>query len=379
MLILCGWITRLPEVLAYLAFELVTLVPLLICLWLMLPRRFAIIPLLIAPAFLMNFGSGQTGFFPALAYAGGALLMDSNPIAAGMSLGLLLFKPHFALLVPLVLAASANWRAFFACGATAAGLAALSLLAFPVQVWIEFFNQPGLMKYMLEHGSNILLSVGPFGALRAAGASLPLAYTIQALTAAVVLTLLLIAASKTARHEPASSQRRSGRGLIALTAAGSVLFSPYAQDYDLSVTMVPVVWLAACALRTGWRPWEKLIAALVYLLPLFARITVLLTHVQPAPVLLLAFFVLIWRRTGQDRTRTGQDRNPGTPGEVRHPPKPGAGFQGRAGIGSGGSLTQPPARLAAHTRPKQRNTWKSVSRASDSNRLNPARSRPNAA
>jgi alpha-1,2-mannosyltransferase len=178
MLVVCGWMANLPETLAYFVFESVTLIPLLVCLYDLLPKRWAILPIVAAPAVLMNFGSGQTGFFPAAAYAMAAVLMEKRPALAGAALGLLLFKPHFALLVPLALACAGQWRAFIACGATAAGLALASLAFLPVQAWVSFFSQQGLARTMLEHGTNILLSVDPVGALRAAGAPLAAAYSV---------------------------------------------------------------------------------------------------------------------------------------------------------------------------------------------------------
>jgi hypothetical protein len=286
MLVLCGWINHLPEPAAYAAFELLALIPLLISLYALLPKRWVILPLLTAPAVLMNFGSGQTGFFPAAAYAMAAVLMEKRPGFAGAALALLLFKPHFALLVPLALACARQWRAFFACGASAAALSALSLLAFPAQVWMNFFNQPSLMKFMLEHGTNILLSVDPFGAMRAAGASISSAYAAQAAVSAMALVLVVTA----------SLRRPPGAAHIAIIAAGSLLFTPYAQDYDLGVALTPLAWMVASAERDGWRPWEKAVTVLTYLLPLAVRVVVITTAIQPAPFVLLGLLVLVWQR-----------------------------------------------------------------------------------
>lgn len=286
MLIVCRWIATLPEASAYLVFEALCLLPLLFCLWRLLPRRVPLLPLLTAPALLMNLGSGQTGYFPALAYAGAAVLMPARPGLAGMSLGLLILKPHFALLVPAALAVAGQWRAFFACGATAAALCLLSLLALPAQLWVDYVHQSGLMKFMLEHGTNIKLAVGPFGALRAAGAGLTLAYAAQALCTGAVSLLVLAAAWR----------RPDGTALVALMASASVLVTPYAMDYDLAVIMVPLAWVARQAAAGGWRPWEKIVLVAAWLLPLYARMTVLLTGFQPAVFVLGVLLVLVWRR-----------------------------------------------------------------------------------
>jgi hypothetical protein len=125
----------------------------------------------------------------------------------------------------------------------------------------------------------------------------------------------------------AALKRPGGTALIAIMAAGSLLFTPYAMDYDLGVALVPVVWMAACAGKNGWRPWEKIVTLLIYVLPLYARVAVIFTGIQPAPLVLLAFAVLVWRR---------------------------AVDQGLAGIGSGGMSWQALWRLTTQTAPKQR-------------------------
>jgi hypothetical protein len=142
------------------------------------------------------------------------------------------------------------------------------------------------MKFMLEHGTNILLSVDPFGAMRAAGASIPSAYAAQAVVSAFALVLVITA----------SLRRPPGAAQIAIIAAGSLLFTPYAQDYDLGVALTPLAWMVASAGNNGWRPWEKIVAMLIYLLPLAVRVVVITTAFQPAPFVLLAFLLLVWRR-----------------------------------------------------------------------------------
>jgi hypothetical protein len=75
-----------------------------------------------------------------------------------------------------------------------------------------------------------------------------------------------------------------------------LLFTPYAQDYDLGVALTPLAWMVASAGNNGWRPWEKIVAMLIYLLPLAVRVVVITTAFQPAPFVLLAFLLLVWRR-----------------------------------------------------------------------------------
>jgi hypothetical protein len=287
LLVLCGWLAALPEPLAYAVFEALGLVPLLACLWLLLRRpRWAILPLVAAPAVLMNIGSGQTGFFSAAAFAGAAVLLGTAPGWAGVCLGLLVFKPHFALLIPVGLLAARRWRALVTCGATAAALCAGTLLALPATVWTAFLGQAAVTRRVLEYSTNSHLLISPYGALHAAGASLTVAYTGQAICTALCVALVISAA-----------RRRAGpQAELAVVAASALIATPYAMDYDLAVTLVPAAWLLAQAAPNHWRSWEKLTLATLYLLPLFTRALVLGTTLQPAPLVLAALLWLVWRR-----------------------------------------------------------------------------------
>jgi hypothetical protein len=287
LLVLCGWLAALPEPLAYAVFQALGLAPLLFCLWTLLRRpSWAIIPLLFAPAVLMNIGSGQTGFFSAAAFAGGAVLIARAPGLAGACLGLLVYKPHFALLIPVALLAARRWRALFTCGATAAALCAATLLALPAAAWTAFLAQADVTRRVLEVSSSARLLISPYGALHVAGASLTAAYAGQAICTALCLTLVVTAARK----------RPGPQAELAVTAAAALIATPYAMDYDLAVTLVPASWLLAQAAPNHWRPWEKLTLANLYLLPLFTRVTVLATTLQPAPMVLAALLWLVWRR-----------------------------------------------------------------------------------
>ena len=77
-----------------------------------------------------NLMNGQNGLL-AFSLLGGALLtLESCPILGGVLFGLLSYKPPMGVLVPIVLAASGKWRAFFAAALTAIALAGISLMMF---------------------------------------------------------------------------------------------------------------------------------------------------------------------------------------------------------------------------------------------------------
>ena len=86
---------------------------------------------------------GHNGFLTAALLGAALIQLDRRPLLAGLLIGLLAYKPQFGLLIPLVLAASGRWRAFFAAAATVIVLALLVTLAFGVDVWTAFLPLHG--------------------------------------------------------------------------------------------------------------------------------------------------------------------------------------------------------------------------------------------
>src|SRR5216683_8135079 len=78
------------------------------------------IPLLAFPSVFWAVGLGQNAFLTAALFGLGTLLIDDRPMLAGVAFGLLCYKPHFGLLVPVALFAGRRWSAFLAAAATVA-------------------------------------------------------------------------------------------------------------------------------------------------------------------------------------------------------------------------------------------------------------------
>ena len=104
------------------------------CLRRLLPQRWALLPILAFPGVLVNAGHGQNGFLSAACF-GGFMLLQRWPLLAGACLGALAFKPHLALLAPVVLLAARRWRMLAGAALSAAGLCVLS--------WLVLGERPG--------------------------------------------------------------------------------------------------------------------------------------------------------------------------------------------------------------------------------------------
>jgi hypothetical protein len=62
---------------------------------------------------------------------------------------------------------------------------------------------------------------------------------------------------------------------------------------------VPLAWVARDSLRTGFLPWEKIILAIAFVLPLASRSIATYAGVPLAPLVIAAVFVLVLRRAGE--------------------------------------------------------------------------------
>jgi glycosyl transferase family 87 len=255
-------------------------------LWLLLALAF--------PAVLINVGHGQNGFLTAALIGGALVLLDRRPLLAGILFGLLVYKPQYGLLLPLVLMASGRWRCFAAAAATVAVLTVATTLVFGASVWHAFFAFSEFTRtVVLEQGNTGWYKIqSVFSWARMWGAPIPLAYAIQgAVTVALAAALAWLWRSDAA---------------FALKAAAlclaTILATPYSLDYDMMVLAPAIAFLAADGFRRGFAPWEKTALAALWLVPLLARSVGEATLIPLGVPAMLAVFVIVMRRAGRDVT-----------------------------------------------------------------------------
>jgi hypothetical protein len=92
------------------------------------PGRRSALAVIAAPASFVCIGHGQNAFLTASLLAGGLLLIDRRPWVAGLLLGCLVYKPQFAVLLPVVLIVLRDRRVFLGAALSSCGLVALTLV-----------------------------------------------------------------------------------------------------------------------------------------------------------------------------------------------------------------------------------------------------------
>jgi hypothetical protein len=186
------------------------------------------------PPLLINVITGQAGFLVAALFVGGMALLPKRPLLAGLLLGLLVVKPQLGLVLPLVLLAGREWRAFAGAAASAIGLCLLSLILFGPEPWQAWVANAGRIAEIASEGLagwHRMASV--YGALRLAGLAAAPAWALHGLVA-----LAAAAAAAWVWYRTTEIGARAGA-----LAAATALASPYLFVYDLMILVAPFLWL----------------------------------------------------------------------------------------------------------------------------------------
>jgi hypothetical protein len=253
------------------------------------PRRtwLVILATLASPAASINITDGQVAFLVAALIVFGIRLLPRRPFAAGLVLGLLTFKPQFALLLPVALIAQSQWRALAAAAISALMLASLSAMMFGIDIWLWWIpaavdNLTGGDPKWIATGRIWGHSV--FACVALLTESLKAASAIQ-LTATLGSAVLVATAFRV--------NLRTDERLAVLLAA-TVLAAPHSGPYDaLLLAVAAALWLAGCADHPRWRDW--ILALGIWLVPVMSP-AVYVPVGRFAPLLTIVLIVLILYR-----------------------------------------------------------------------------------
>ena len=225
---------------------------------------------------------GQNSFVMGALFVGGLVLMRSRPFAAGLVLGCLILKPQLALLLPVAVLASRQWRTMFGAALSSVGVLLLGIVIFGVGATTAWIEQMPLFVSIARDGLvgwSKLASV--YAAARQAGLDAGVAMTIHALIAGAAA----IAVWKVWRSDAELTCK------AAVLATGTMLVSPYLFLYDAVILVVPFLWLAK-------NKGDPALLSLLWWLPLFtiAQIAGLHGPANLNPVTPIALLILICHR-----------------------------------------------------------------------------------
>ena len=296
-LLIMGPLARVPYLAAFLLFEALTLP-----FWLWLGTRVAgggataLFCLLAVPSLWWVLGLGQNSFLSAGLMAAGLLLLPRRKVLAGLMFGLLCYKPHLGLLIPVALLAAGEWAAMAAAGATVLGIVALTVALFGAGTWSAFL---AMMQHNLagaiDHGTVLFAGrVDPTGALQELG--------VPAGAARVVWAMCFVGCAAAV-----ALVWRRGPGDLrnAVLAACVVIAAPFALFYDLIMCSLAACWLVRAARRDSFLPWEGPVLALAAAANLLAAPLFVARSLPWGALVAPALLALCLRRWGWWRRGAG--------------------------------------------------------------------------
>ena len=249
-------------------------------------RSEAILLTLAFPAVFVTLGHGQNAFLTAGLFAGTLFYLDRKPVVAGLLIGLLTFKPHLGVLIPIVLMESRRWRVFFYAIVASVSFAALSWVVLGPETWGAFFASTGKAATVLNEGMVPFYKMQSlYTSLRAAGLVAGAAYVLHgALALGAAMTVLWV-----------WRRQVDIRLKSAALGAGALLMTPFLLDYDLAILVVPIACLPSYGLSFGFRPGLINLLCLAWLAPIMVRFLNFLVAIPWTSLLLLALLYQIVR------------------------------------------------------------------------------------
>jgi hypothetical protein len=275
-----------PFPLAYALFVAATLAPFLMLISMIVPGRGVLGMSCAFPGTFPNAWQGQNGFLTTSLFGGGLLLIDRRPWLAGALLGLLVYKPQFGVLLPVLLIGTGRWKATLSAALSGGVFIALSALILGLAPWLAFFRTLPEVSVALASGQlpwSKMASV--FVAARWLGADTPTAYGLQIVTAIVIAAATLVA------------WRRPGDlGLkVGLAALAAFLMSPYSFNYDLVLLAVPIAVTAAFGRDHDLPVGTKSFLLLAAFTPVLFLGIAKTTHLQLMPAAILVCYGALFR------------------------------------------------------------------------------------
>ena len=262
-------LSLLPVGLGYALFTGLTLALLVWSLFRLAPATAIPALMLTLPATLMTIRAGQNGFLTAALFALTFLLTLSRcPGPAGITLGLLAYKPHLGLGLGLAALLRGGAVMVLAAALTVAATLGLATWVFGPAIWSAFLQGVAESGLFLREGAYPMERMTSLYALLATlGLPSGLALAAQAAFALALLALIAFAALRRWRMEH----------LLALSATAGLGLSPYGYDYDL-VALAPGLALALPALSAHTHgPARALLIAALLLATGWGLVTVLLS------------------------------------------------------------------------------------------------------
>ena len=235
------------------------------------------------PGILINICWGQNAFITCSLLLGFLYFLRKKPWLAGVLLGLLTYKPQFALFCLIAVVASKNWQCVAASIVTTFLMVIASVKVFGFSTWLAFFE-------LIEKFNEISLifnwtqfaPVQPtaYSLFRLAGIEQSTALMMQYMLSLVMAVLIYYVWSHNADHNLS----------VVVLGLGIMLGLTYYIQYDMLIVIIPVLFSMASATPTS--QIETFLLRLLWLLPIVSWVIVYITGIQITPIACAALLII---------------------------------------------------------------------------------------
>lgn len=252
--------------------------------------------LIVAPACVNNMLHGQNAALSAALLGIFFVCLEKRQgVLAGLTLGVLTFKPQLGALIPVALIVSLNIRAFLSAAVTTVGLMVLSFPVVGIETWRFFLDQAPFARSIMETGGvewGKMISV--YGALRLLGWSSTAAYFLQGVIGFACLVCVSLTWKKCSDMV----------ALAPVLTGATLLATPFALSYDLALLIIPAAFIIRSGIEGGFLPYEKAVLAAVLSLTGSTSSLALWIGVPVAPLFPALMLILGLRRAFSQAGKT---------------------------------------------------------------------------
>lgn len=212
---------------------------------------------LILPTTIVCVWAGHYGLIMGALWLAAWHHLETRPKLSGLMTGLMIIKPHMAILMPILYLRRKAWPAIATAAATVGVLVGISILFFGIDLWHTYLASTSQSQLNLLHATHtffakMMPTVSP--ALFAFGFPAHLVWPIQVTVAMTVVIAMW-------HFQPADAHRA---GLAA--AVATFLILPYAFNYDMTVVGLASLVVLNQASRAE-KIWHALMPTIIFLLP----------------------------------------------------------------------------------------------------------------
>jgi hypothetical protein len=217
----------LPYLLAFLTWNVATLLAHIAVVYLIVRRPPAIALVLASPFTFMNIVVGQMGFLTASLLGSSMVFLERRPGMAGVFIGCLTYKPALLVGASIMIFGTGSWEAF-----------PRELFA---QASLNLSADPELMNPLFSQRDYWVGLQTAYGLIRTLGGSAGLAWFAQGITTCAAASTVGFIWRSPARY-PLKAATLSAAALVA---------TPYAHAYDLVAIAIPIAFLVRDQISMG--------------------------------------------------------------------------------------------------------------------------------